>query len=89
MNNIFQTVNSFIEQHRKHCHTICRAELVLGNNEHSHIVVAVVQGTLPEPEVSAATQTACFNIVLFDRIKCTRLNTKELRSCLGSISSNE
>ena len=33
-------------------------------------------------KLPAATQTACFNIVLFDRIKCTRLNTKELRSCL-------
>ena len=36
-------------------------------------------------KLPAATQTACFNIVLFDRIKCTRLNTKELRSCLDYI----
>ena len=32
-------------------------------------------------KLPAATQTACFNIVLFDRIKCTRSNAKELRSC--------
>ena len=57
--------------------------LSIGNNEHSRILVAVVQGTLPEPErFRSATQTACFNIVSFDRIKCTRLNAKEFRSCL-------
>ena len=33
-------------------------------------------------KLPAATQTACFNIVLFEGIKCTRSNTKELRSCL-------
>ena len=34
----------------------------LGNNEHSHIVVAVVQGTLPEPEASGSYTNSLFHM---------------------------